>query len=82
MEKKFLYILLGLFFCCFITNQNIYSQDTTIVDYFEMSLDELMNITVTSATKSEMSIRKSPGVVRVFTSKDFENYGFSTLTEE
>ncbi len=50
-------------------------------DLFDLSLEELLNVKVYSPTKSNISIQKSPGVIRVFTQKDFERFGFRTLKD-
>ena len=50
-------------------------------DLFELSLEELMQIEVKSATKSSLSIQKAPSSIKVFTQNDFEKYGFYTLQD-
>jgi len=51
------------------------------VDMYSLSLEELMNITVVSSTKTEMSIQKAPSVIRLFTKEDIKENGFQTLRE-
>ena len=47
-----------------------------------MSIEELLNLRVTATTKMDaMSIRRAPGVVRVFTREDIERFGFVTLRD-
>lgn len=77
---SFLFISIGLVSSA--QNDTTTKEDTLpSEDFFELSLDDLMNIEVESATKSKMSIQKAPSVVRVFTEKDFENYGFTTIKD-
>ena len=49
------------------------------VSLVNLSLEELLNITVTSTTKSALDIRQAPGVVRVFKRTDIVRLGFTTL---
>lgn len=60
-----------------------FSQNDTmdLVDFAEMDLEDLMNLTVESSTKSKISIQEAPSIVRVFTQKDFEARGFYTLKD-
>lgn len=46
-----------------------------------MDLKDLINMTVESSTKSKISIQEAPSIVRVFTQKDFQTRGFSTLKD-
>ena len=55
--------------------------DTDSVDFYTLSLEELMNIRVVSSTKTEMSMQKAPSVIRLFTKSDINEHGFQTLRE-
>ncbi|MFC2140178.1 TonB-dependent receptor plug domain-containing protein, partial [Candidatus Auribacterota bacterium] len=55
--------------------------ENEIDSLFALSLEELMNVEVFSTTKSSITIQKSPGVIRVFTKKDFDKFGFKTLKD-
>ena len=57
------------------------AQPPDTVDLLDLSLEELLNITVTSTTKSSLEIRQAPGVVRVFTRTDIVRLGFTTLSD-
>jgi len=51
-------------------------------DLAKLSLEQLLNAEVISATKSKgFSLRRTPGIVRVFTRADIERYGFRTLKD-
>ena len=50
-------------------------------DLFNLSLEELMQIEVTSATKSSISIQKAPSTIKVFTQEDFKKYSFTTMQD-
>ncbi len=57
-------------------------EDAAEVDnLLDLSLEDLMNIRVESATKNSVSIQKAPSVVRVFTKNDFQTHGFNTLQD-
>lgn len=48
----------------------------------EMSLEKLLDMEVTSATKTKgFSVSKAPSVIRVFTRADIEKYNFRTVRE-
>ncbi len=51
------------------------------VDLVNLSLEDLLNVRVTSTTKSSVEIRQAPGVVRVFTRTDIDRLGLTTLRD-
>lgn len=50
-------------------------------DFLEMSLDELLNIKVESASKTAMSSEDAPGIVTVVSREEIRNHGLSKLSE-
>jgi len=50
-------------------------------DYFELSLEDLANITVTTASLRDEDPLKAPGVVTVITSGEIKQYGARTLRD-
>ncbi|MDM8546826.1 TonB-dependent receptor [Candidatus Venteria ishoeyi] len=46
-----------------------------------MSLEDLLDLTVETGTKSPRRLHKTPGIIRVFTQDDFRRYGFKTLKD-
>ncbi len=50
-------------------------------DVLEMSLEELMNITVTSASKKEEKQFDAPSVITTISAKEIEDFGGSNLYE-
>ncbi len=50
-------------------------------DIFELTLDELMNIEVETASKFSEKISETPAAVVVLTQKDIENRGYTSLSE-
>jgi Outer membrane receptor for ferrienterochelin and colicins len=55
--------------------------DNDSIDFYTLSLEELMNIRVVSSTKTEMSMQKAPSVIRLFTKSDINEHGFQTIRE-
>ena len=50
------------------------------MDLMELSLEELLTMDVTSATKTTgVTLQKAPSVIRVFTREDIDKFGFTTL---
>jgi outer membrane receptor protein involved in Fe transport len=52
-----------------------------IEDLFQYSLDELLSMRVSSATKFEESVNEIPHAVFIITKEDIEIYGYRTLAE-
>lgn len=73
------------FFFCFIAGIYItlplYSQETDAQEYFDMSLEELMNIEISVASKGSESFINSPSSVYVFTASEIENMGVASVEE-
>lgn len=62
----------------------LYGQQADTVDtqdYFSLSLEELMHITITTASKSAESLKDAAAVVSVISAKDIERYGAKSLSE-
>jgi len=62
-------------------NQNrmdIYLSET---DFFSLSLDQLLNLTVTTASKRKQLVAEIPASVYIMTRKEIEAFGFSNLEE-
>lgn len=47
----------------------------------DMSLDELLNVTVSSTTKTDIRMSEAPSVVTVVTRSEIETYGYRTVGE-
>jgi outer membrane receptor protein involved in Fe transport len=56
-------------------------QDSSNIDLFDMELDELLDITVTTASKSKEKLSDAPGVLSVVTRDELERFGGSTLKD-
>lgn len=56
-------------------------QDSNAEDLFDMELDELLDITVTTASKSKEKLSDAPGVLSVVTRDELERFGGSTLKD-
>ncbi len=52
-----------------------------IDDLYDLSLEDLLNITVSVASSQEESILKTPAIVSTYTQKDMERLGLSNLKE-
>ena len=85
-KNKFSLMLLGLSMLGLSTQVQAQSNvanntPNDSLDVFNMSIEDLMNMKVESATKTSMSVQEAPSVVRVFTQKDFQTKGFYTLKD-
>jgi len=72
MKKTFLVLLL---------TASALSANTTEDDLERLSLEELMDIKIYSATKSYQRIEEIPANITVLTRKDIEKYNYTTLDE-
>ncbi len=61
----------------FTASSEMFAQTTE--DMMEMSLDDLLDMEVTVASKKPMSIRETPGIVSVITEKEIVSSGANDL---
>ncbi len=80
MKKRnnFFRMMLFIIFSLFMLNS--YSQEDT-TNLFDMDLEALMNLEITTASKTAQTISEAPAIVTVITSKQIQEYGVLTLTE-
>ncbi|HBF87966.1 MAG TPA: hypothetical protein DDX39_04915 [Bacteroidales bacterium] len=61
---------------------NIFAQTDSIkTDIFDMSLEELMNIEITVASKKALTLRESPGIITIITEEEIQNSGARDLVD-
>jgi outer membrane receptor for ferrienterochelin and colicin len=53
--------------------------DTT--NLIDLSLEDLLKVTVESATKNSVDQKLAPSVIRVFTKEDFQRFGYTTIQD-
>jgi len=70
-------LLVFLFF--FLSAIGAFSQVKN--EYLDMSLEDLMNVKVTAASKSEEKMQDAPGIVSVISRKDIDVYASKSLGE-
>ncbi len=58
-----------------------HAESTESKNFLEMNLEELLNIKITSATKTELPVSQSPGSVTVVTYPQIQESGVKTLPE-
>lgn len=77
VQKKYCALLVPLFLICYY---NSFSQsDTASIN--TLSLEDLMNIKITTASKKAEQSQKAAGIVSIITSKEIEAYGAKSLFE-
>jgi len=72
----FLLIFIITIFLIHILYAQIDNQNNLII-----SLEELLNVRISTAVKYEQTIREAPASVTIITSEDIERYGYRTLDE-
>ncbi|RLD63779.1 MAG: hypothetical protein DRJ01_02810 [Bacteroidetes bacterium] len=78
--SKFYIVLLFLFFL----HKIVFAQQDTsskYIELFDMDLEELSNIKITTSTKTTEKIREAPSIIRVITSKNIRDYGYKSVGE-
>lgn len=73
------------FNCCLLLNiaqvfeADVYAQAAS--DIYDLSMDKLVNVDVTSASRFKQKISEAPSAVEVVSAEDFRNYGWRTLAD-
>ena len=83
MKIRFKYILINTIFL-FSFSINCYSQEidtSSTMMLFELSLEDLMNIEIVSATRQNQNITDAPSIVSVITSKQIKERGYLSVSE-
>ncbi len=74
-----IFILTALFCSAQTENNSPAATDTT--PFYRMSLEELMNVTITVASQSPMTSRESPGIVTIITADEIAKLGVRDLMQ-
>ncbi|MBI5099239.1 MAG: TonB-dependent receptor [Nitrospirae bacterium] len=79
--KRFpeLLIFIAVFF--FLFNSPVFADNTAGADLTELSIEELMNVTVYGASKFEQKVTEAPSSVSIITSEEIKKYGYRTLSD-
>lgn len=77
--------LAHIFVISILLTFSLSAQDSSSVspkdEMFELSLEELMNVKVSIASRKEMSQRESPGIITVITEEDIKSLGARDLMD-
>jgi outer membrane receptor for ferrienterochelin and colicin len=57
------------------------SNNANVDSYFDMSLSELMNISVISSTREPEELNKAPNIIYAITDQQIKNRGYKTLLD-
>ena len=73
----------SLFILIFFVNFALSQTDSTNNDtsLFDMNLEQLSNIKITTASKISEKISEAPSIIRVITQKEIREYGYKTVGE-
>ena len=78
MKKKLFYITAVV---CLSISGNTISEEVSAKDYFDMSLEELMQIPITSVSKKEEKASQAPAAIFVITQDDIRRSGATSIPE-
>jgi len=88
LEKKYFHWAVLIFSLCCISQVVLFGQDNTDKEkeertekLFQMSLEELLNVKITTADRSSQRIMDIPASVVLITREDIETFGYTTLAE-
>lgn len=68
-----------LLIMCIFMISTVFAQD--VDDLMDMSLEDILNMEVTTASKSAEKLSDAPGIISVLTSDDIERFGGTTLRD-
>lgn len=77
-------ILIFAFLLVFAFNERLFAHEQDAnkpEDFFEMSIEELMNVEVTTVSKKEDTLFKTPAAITVLTSEDIRRSGHQSIPE-
>jgi outer membrane cobalamin receptor len=80
MKKIILTILIIACYTWFFS-QNTVIQNTDSASFFNLSLEELLNVEISVASKTALTLRESPGIVTLITRDEIRNSGAHDLME-
>lgn len=70
-----------IFIVIIIYNSNLYSQEKDLDKLLDLSMEELLNTQVVTASKKSQKLSEVPATVHVITSKQIKERGYFTLEE-
>jgi iron complex outermembrane recepter protein len=81
MKRKFLKVFIAALISAFTYSNTLYAQDPAQADFYDMSLEELMNVEITLASKKAESSFDSPLSTTVLSSEEILKSGVTTIEE-
>ena len=81
MISTFKKILLGIFFTNLLIIPSVFSQDKEVYDLFDVSLEELLNIGMVSASKKKQSVLDAPASAYVVTDEQITLRGYTHIID-
>ena len=81
--KVIVYFFIGFFFLAgsYSYGQNSTSSKKDSVSFYEMSLEQLMNVEISVASRKALTPRESPGIVTLITEDEIKNSGAQDLMD-
>ena len=80
--RTFIYVLMGLIVFCSSPHLLAQQQDANEPDdFFDMSIEELMEVEVRTASKYKQKISEAPSSVTIITAEEIRKYGYRTLLD-
>jgi outer membrane cobalamin receptor len=77
IKKSFLFFIYLLLFDGF----SFYAQQTDTTNLFNLSIEELMNLSVYSASRKQQNIMEAPAILSIVPKKDCDKYGLFSLID-
>jgi outer membrane receptor for ferrienterochelin and colicin len=81
--KTFMHVLMGLIVFCSSPHLLAQQQDANQSgDFFDMSIEELMEVEVQTASKYKQKISEAPSSVTIITAEEIQKYGYTWSVQE
>lgn len=81
MIRRRRFVSLFLLLSCVLAVEALTQEATSVKQFSTMTLEELLNVKVVTATRSEARLSDAPAAMTVITRADIEKYGYRNLAE-
>src|SRR4051812_788420 len=79
--KKFILSILVTAICCPAFSQETVQENPDSSTFYNLSIEELLNVEISVASKKALTLRESPGIVTLITQDEIRNSGAHDLME-
>jgi iron complex outermembrane receptor protein len=81
VSKRFIELFIFIIMFSFLLNSSVFGDNTAVADLTDLSIEELMNVTVYGASKFEQKLTEAPSSVSIVTAEEIKKHGYRTLAD-